>query len=78
MKTTWMARQGARPFALLSACLFLSLRTYAQDGNSGIEEANTLVRGYFDSGTQLMYAVGAILGLIGAVKVLCAVNGVVA
>lgn len=41
----------------------------AQDGNAGIEAANTKVRGYFNSGTQLMYAVGAILGLIGAVKV---------
>jgi len=41
----------------------------AQDGNAGIEEANTKVRGYFDSGTNLMYAVGAVVGLIGAVKV---------
>jgi hypothetical protein len=39
------------------------------DGNAGINQANTTVRGYFDAGTNLMYAVGAILGLIGAVKV---------
>ena len=37
--------------------------------NAGINEANTKVRSYFASGTSLMYAVGAILGLIGAVKV---------
>ena len=42
---------------------------YAQDGNAGINEANTKVRGYFAAGTNLMYAVGAIVGLIGAVKV---------
>lgn len=41
----------------------------AQDGNAGINEANTKVRSYFTSGTNLMYAVGAVLGLIGAVKV---------
>jgi hypothetical protein len=41
----------------------------AQDGNAGINEANNKVRGYFDAGTNLMYAVGAVLGLIGAVKV---------
>lgn len=41
----------------------------AQDGLAGINEANEKVRSYFDSGTKLMYAVGAILGLIGAVKV---------
>ena len=51
------------------AALFLSVSLYAQDGNAGIEEANTKVRSYFDSGTNLMYAVGAIVGLIGAVKV---------
>ena len=39
------------------------------DGNNGINQANTMVRGYFDTATQLMYAVGAILALIGAVRV---------
>lgn len=42
---------------------------YGQDGIAGIQEANTKVRGYFDVGCNLMYAVGAILGLIGAVRV---------
>lgn len=41
----------------------------AQDGSAGIQEANTLVRQYFDVGINLMYAVGAVLGLIGAVRV---------
>lgn len=50
-------------FSLVSAVAF------GQDGNAGINEANTQVRSYFDSGTNLMYAVGAIVGLIGAVKV---------
>lgn len=51
------------------AALFLTASLQAQDGNAGINEANTMVRSYFDSGTNLMYAVGAIVGLIGAVKV---------
>jgi hypothetical protein len=42
---------------------------YAQDGNAGINEAAMQVRSYFDTGTQLMYAIGAVVGLIGAVKV---------
>lgn len=60
---------------LAFSCFFLAtliLATsslYGQDGNAGINEANTMVRSYFDSGTNLMYAVGAIVGLIGAVKV---------
>jgi hypothetical protein len=45
------------------------LQANAQDGNAGIQQANTQVRGYFESGTNLMYAIGAIVGLIGAVKV---------
>ncbi len=47
----------------------IDLTVMAQDGNAGINEANTKVRGYFAAGTSLMYAVGAIVGLIGAVKV---------
>jgi hypothetical protein len=46
-----------------------SLYAAAQDGNAGIKAANDQVRGYFVQGTNLMYAVGALLGLIGAVKV---------
>ncbi len=42
---------------------------FAQDGLAGINEANQQVRSYFAAGTQLMYAVGALVGLIGAVKV---------
>ena len=49
--------------------VLLTFTLHAQDGNAGINEANTKVRSYFSSGTNLMYAVGAILGLIGAVKV---------
>lgn len=52
---------------LVLVCFGCSL--FAQDGNAGILEANNKVRSYFASGTLLMYAVGAIIGLIGAVKV---------
>ena len=54
---------------LLFPLLFIFLVVDAQDGNAGINEANTKVRSYFASGTSLMYAIGAVLGLIGAVKV---------
>jgi len=49
--------------------MILAAVALAQDGNAGINEANTKVRSYFAAGTNLMYAVGAVLGLIGAVKV---------
>jgi hypothetical protein len=49
--------------------LLLTMESQAQDGNAGINQANTTVRSYFDAGTNLMYGVGAILGLIGAIKV---------
>lgn len=44
-------------------------KMFAQDGNEGIDQATTMVKSYFDSGANLMYAVGALLGLIGGVKV---------
>ena len=49
--------------------LSVMMAVNAQDGVAGIEEANTKVRSYFDVGTNLMYAIGAILGLIGGVRV---------
>ncbi len=55
--------------AAISYLLLISLCVTAQDGNAGINAANTQVRSYFAAGTNLMYAVGAIVGLIGAVKV---------
>ncbi len=54
---------------LLGMAMIVSAAVYAQDANAGINEANSKVRSYFSSGTNLMYAVGAIVGLIGAVKV---------
>lgn len=55
---------------ILTIYLFIiSTVVMAQDGNAGILEANKQVRSYFVNGTKLMYAVGAIVGLIGAVKV---------
>ena len=73
MKVKWMNVKWSRHQRISAAYLLLFLVTvvnmYGQDGNAGINEANTQVRSYFNSGTNLMYAVGAVLGLIGAVKV---------
>lgn len=42
---------------------------YAQSGTAGIQQATTEVKSYFNSGTNLMYAIGAVVGLVGAIKV---------
>ena len=55
--------------SVLVCVLLLVIAASGQDGNAVINEANTKVRSYFAAGTNLMYAVGAVLGLIGAVKV---------
>jgi hypothetical protein len=55
--------------SMVLVLLAINYQSYAQDGLAGINEANEKVRSYFDAGTQLMYAIGALLGLIGAVKV---------
>lgn len=52
-----------------AALMVWSLYVQAQSGKDGIDKANSEVRGYFDSGTNLMYGIGALVGLIGAVKV---------
>jgi len=49
--------------------IIISIPLLAQDGNSGITAATTQVKSYFTTGTSLMYAIGAIMGLVGAIKV---------
>lgn len=61
-------RKGFVVLMLLVAAI-TSTRSVAQDGSAGIESANTMVRQYFEVGVNLMYAVGAVVGLIGAVRV---------
>jgi len=46
-----------------------SLAASAQDGKTGIQQATTMVGGYFDTACTLMYAIGGVVGVIGAVKV---------
>jgi len=49
--------------------LLLSIAAKAQDGNAGISKAAEMVKSYFANGTTLLYAIGALVGLVGAVKV---------
>ncbi len=55
----------------LALLVYILTATFAdaQDGNAGINEATMRIRSYFATGTSLMYAIGAVLGLVGAVKV---------
>lgn len=39
------------------------------NGMAGIVEATNMVTSYFDPATKLIYAIGAVVGLIGGVKV---------
>ena len=56
---------------LTAATVLYQFSLYAQaDANNGLNQANTMVRGYFDTATQLMYGIGAIMGLIGAVRII--------
>ncbi|QIL78333.1 DUF4134 domain-containing protein [Hymenobacter sp. HDW8] len=57
---------------LFTAVLLLATATssLAQgNGAAGIQEATAQVTSYFEPGTTLIYAIGAVVGLVGAVKV---------
>ncbi|SMP20584.1 DUF4134 domain-containing protein [Chryseobacterium profundimaris] len=60
-----------RKKVLLTALgLLLVVSVFAQgNGASGINEATQMVTSYFDPATKLIYAIGAVVGLIGGVKV---------
>lgn len=71
MKMKKVTSRQKRTLLLVTATIALNLYAGAQtaDGNAGINQATTMVKGYFSSGTNLMYAIGAITGLVGAIKV---------
>jgi hypothetical protein len=59
-----------RKIFLTAASLLYVLGASAQgNGSAGITEATQMVTGYFDPATKLIYAIGAVVGLIGGVKV---------
>ncbi len=45
------------------------VRSHKEMVTAGINEATQMVTSYFDPATQLIYAIGAVVGLIGSVKV---------
>jgi hypothetical protein len=55
-----------------SATIFITVSAvaFAQgNGSAGISEATQMVTSYFEPATKLIYAIGAVVGLIGGVKV---------
>lgn len=62
---------NTKKFLLSAAVLFAAASAiYAQgNGQAGITEATNMITSYFDPGTKLVYAIGAVCGLIGGVKV---------
>jgi len=70
-----LGRIGSKKLRVIGACIesvlfmLLTVDSFAQDGNAGIQAATTNLTGYFATGVTLMYAIGAVLGLVGAIKV---------
>ena len=60
-----------KKFVAYAALMAASVTTAMAQGNglAGINEATSMVTSYFEPGTKLIYAIGAVVGLIGGVKV---------
>ncbi len=69
----WVRKRLATTIIVLATVS--RVRAQTADGNNGINQANTLIRSYFQTGTQLMYAIGALVGLVGAIRVFVLWNG---
>ncbi|TYR37416.1 DUF4134 domain-containing protein [Sphingobacterium phlebotomi] len=61
----------SRRIMLTGTLLAIAIMVHAQGGSgeTGITNATQEVRRYFTVGVDLVYAIGAIIGLVGAVKV---------
>ena len=59
-----------KQFILAALLLAANISAFAQgNGMAGITEATSMVTSYFDPATKLIYAIGAVVGLIGGIKV---------
>lgn len=59
-----------KKIVISAVALIMSIPLSAQgNGTAGINEATQMVTSYFEPATQLIYAIGAVVGLIGGVKV---------
>lgn len=59
-----------KKIAMMMLLILATTAGYAQgNGMAGINEATKMVTSYFDPGTKLIYAIGAVVGLIGGIKV---------
>ncbi|WP_119790792.1 DUF4134 domain-containing protein [Flavobacterium anhuiense] len=63
-------KKQTKKILLAALTMLAGLGATAQgNGTAGITEATQMVTSYFDPATQLIYAIGAVVGLIGGVKV---------
>jgi hypothetical protein len=62
---------GKKKFLMSAAFVLAAVSSAFAQGNGigGITEATNMVTSYFDPGTKLIYAIGAVVGLIGGIKV---------
>ena len=69
IKTKFTIAKCRLMVALIAGILGIVKASAAGNGLSGINEATSMVTSYFDPGTKLVYAIGAVVGLIGGIKV---------
>jgi Domain of unknown function (DUF4134) len=68
-------RKDAAKLPVITGCvgaillMLTATEGFSQDGSAGITAATTNLVTYFAVGVTLMYAIGAVLGLVGAIKV---------
>ena len=70
-KEQFMNKNIRQKFIISAALMIAATASAFAQGNgiAGITEATSMVTSYFDPGTKLIYAIGAVVGLIGGVKV---------
>lgn len=56
-------------FSMLLLYMTVAAARAQGNGMAGIQEATQMITGYFDPATKLIYAIGAVVGLIGGIKV---------
>lgn len=60
-----------KQYTVMVLLVSIAITSYGQAGNgvAGLQQANTLIGSYFDYAVTLLYSIGAVVGIVGAVKV---------
>src|SRR5215469_9988381 len=65
---TWVWHRSVMLLGVSMLLTSITVLAQTADGNAGLNQENTMIRSYYDTATNVMYAIAGLMGLVGAVE----------